>query len=132
LSGPGSSAAAAAGDAPSTMGPLACFTASASSACPRSISRHALRARSRNVCPCFVSSVPRAVRRDECHTELGFERAQALRRRRLGDSERARRPTDAAGFGERNELAQLGKTDRHNRMLCARSLGHLVPGRWQC
>ena len=63
LSGPGNSAAAAAGDAPSTMGPLACFAASASSACPRSISRHALRARSKNVCPCLVSSVPRAVRR---------------------------------------------------------------------
>ncbi len=47
---------------------------------------------------------------DQRHADLRFECTQALRRRRLRDPERARRPTDAAGFGKRHELAQLGKT----------------------
>ena len=37
-------------------------------------------------------------------------------------------PPDAAGFGERDELAQLGKTQWHNRMLWARSLRRLCAG----
>jgi hypothetical protein len=47
---------------------------------------------------------------DKRHAELGFECTQALRRRGLGDPERARRSTDATGIGKRDELAQLGKT----------------------
>lgn len=47
---------------------------------------------------------------DEHHAQSGFERTQALRRRRLGDPERARRPTDATDFGKRDEQAQLGES----------------------